>query len=101
MTAPGPSWTSPTIERAAAAASEWGAAIAAVPVKDTIKVVDSGLSVVDTPSREPPLGRQTPQAFRLDILLRAHSEVSHDVTDDAAMVEAIGYPGEAVSWGLT
>ena len=82
----------PTIERAAAAASEWGAAIAAVPVKDTIKVVDSGLSVVDTPSRDRLWAAQTPQAFRLDILLRAHAEVSHDVTDDAAMVEAIGHP---------
>ena len=28
----------------------------------------------------------------MDILLRAHSEVSRDVTDDAAMVEAIGHP---------
>ena len=82
----------PTIERAVAAASEWGAASAAVPVKDTIKVIDSDLSVVDTPSRDCLWAAQTPQAFRLDILLRAHAEVSHDVTDDAAMVEAIGHP---------
>ena len=82
----------PTIERAVATASEWGAAIAAVPVKDTIKLVDSGLCVVDTPSRDRLWVAQTPQAFRLDILLRAHSEISRDVTDDAAMVEAIGHP---------
>ena len=82
----------PTIERAAAAANEWGAASAAVPVKDTIKVVDSDLSVVNTPLRDHLWAAQTPQAFRLDILLRAHSEVSRDVTDDAAMVEAIGHP---------
>ena len=80
------------IERAVAAANEWGAAVAAVPVKDTIKVVDSDLSVVDTPSRDGLWAAQTPQAFRLDILLRAHSEVNDDVTDDAAMVEAIGHP---------
>ena len=86
----------PTIERAVAAANEWGAAAAAVPVKDTIKVVDSDLSVVDTPSRDRLWAAQTPQAFRLDLLLRAHSEVSRDVTDDAAMVEAIGHPREAV-----
>ena len=82
----------PTIERAVAAASEWGAAAAAVPVKDTIKVVDSGLSVVDTPSRDRLWAAQTPQAFRLDLLLRAHSDASRDFTDDAAMVEAIGHP---------
>ena len=62
----------PTIERAVAAANEWGAAAAAVPVKDTIKVVDSDLSVVDTPSRDRLWAAQTPQAFRLDLLLRAH-----------------------------
>jgi 2-C-methyl-D-erythritol 4-phosphate cytidylyltransferase len=33
---------------------------------------------------------QTPQVFRYDLLLRAHEEVAEDVTDDAAMVEAIG-----------
>ena len=82
----------PTIKRAVAAASEWGAAIAAVPVKDTIKVADGNLAVVDTPSRDLLWAAQTPQAFRLDILLRAHSEISRDVTDDAAMVEAIGHP---------
>ena len=82
----------PTIERAVAAASEWGAASAAVPVKDTIKVADGNLAVVDTPSRDLLWAAQTPQAFHLDILLRAHSEISRDVTDDAAMVEAIGHP---------
>ncbi len=82
----------PTVERAVAAATEWGAAIAAVPVKDTIKFVDGDLSVADTPSRDRLWAAQTPQAFRLEILLRAHSEVSRDVTDDAAMVEAIGHP---------
>ena len=80
------------IDRAVAAASDWGAAVAAVPVKDTIKVVDSDLTVVDTPSRDGLWAAQTPQAFRLELLLRAHSEVSRDVTDDAAMVEAIGQP---------
>ena len=82
----------PTIERAVAAANEWGAAVAAVPVKDTIKVADGDMAVVDTPSRDFLWAAQTPQAFRLDILLRAHSEVGHDVTDDAAMVEAVGHP---------
>ena len=38
------------------------------------------------------MGRQTPQAFAYDLLLEAHSLVDYDVTDDAAMIEAIGHP---------
>jgi 2-C-methyl-D-erythritol 4-phosphate cytidylyltransferase len=33
---------------------------------------------------------QTPQVFRYDLLVRAHSEVTTDSTDDSAMVEALG-----------
>jgi 2-C-methyl-D-erythritol 4-phosphate cytidylyltransferase len=33
---------------------------------------------------------QTPQAFRTELLRRAHEEVSEDVPDDAAMIEKIG-----------
>jgi 2-C-methyl-D-erythritol 4-phosphate cytidylyltransferase len=35
---------------------------------------------------------QTPQLFRYERLMRAHREVTADVTDDAAMVEALGEP---------
>src|SRR3990172_3001458 len=35
---------------------------------------------------------QTPQVFRYDHLLRAHREVTAEVTDDAAMLEALGLP---------
>lgn len=72
------------------AANETGAAIAAVPVKDTIKVVSEDNNVVDTPARDRLWAVQTPQIFRRTLLTRAHEEVREDVTDDARMVERIG-----------
>jgi len=75
------------------AAEEWGAAVAAVPVTDTIKQVDTGGLVVDTPAREQLWAVQTPQVFRYALLMRAHQSVRDHgivVTDDAAMVERIG-----------
>ena len=45
------------------------------------------------PARASLWAAQTPQSFAVDLLLRAHSEISDDVTDDdAEMVEAIGHP---------
>ena len=74
----------------AAAASPDGAAIAGVPVKDTIKVVDGNGLVADTPPRETLWAAQTPQIFGYDLLCRAHAEFEGDATDDAMMVEALG-----------
>ena len=74
----------------AVAASPDGAAIAGVPVKDTIKVVDGEGVVTDTPSRETLWAAQTPQIFGYDLLRRSHAEFVGDATDDAMMVEALG-----------
>lgn len=74
-------------------AEEWGAAVAAVPVTDTIKRVDTGGLVVDTPARGQLWAVQTPQVFRYTLLMRAHQSVRElgiVVTDDAALVERIG-----------
>ena len=71
-------------------ASPSGAAIAGVPVKDTIKVVgDDGL-VADTPPRETLWAAQTPQIFDYNLLCRAHAQFHGEATDDAMMVEALG-----------
>ena len=78
------------IQRGLSAALEAGAAVAAVPVKDTIKVTDSQGLVVDTPSRDTLWAAQTPQIFRRDLLEQAHRQISETVTDDARMVELIG-----------
>jgi 2-C-methyl-D-erythritol 4-phosphate cytidylyltransferase len=60
-----------------------------VALRDTIKRVEQG-SVSETIDRSSLVAVQTPQAFTADSLRRAHAEVTADVTDDAAMVEAIG-----------
>ena len=74
----------------AVTASPHGAAIAGVPVKDTIKVVDVEGTVTDTPARETLWAAQTPQIFDYELLCRAHAEFEGDATDDAMMVEALG-----------
>jgi len=63
-----------------------------VPVKDTIKLVSPDLMVNETPDRSLLWAAQTPQVFRYDLLLAAHRTFTEDVTDDAAMVEALGHP---------
>lgn len=75
------------------AAAEWGAAVAAVPVKDTIKVTDKDGWVVDTPNRSLLRGIQTPQAFQTNLLMEAHRRARRkqiQLTDDAALVEQLG-----------
>jgi 2-C-methyl-D-erythritol 4-phosphate cytidylyltransferase len=71
-----------------AAADETGAAICALPVSDTVKRVDGGL-VTATLDRSELVAVQTPQAFRADLLRRAHAG-GDEATDDAALVELLG-----------
>lgn len=80
------------LERGLQAARETGAAVAGVPVKDTIKVAGAGNLVAETPPRETLWAAQTPQIFRYSLLLEAHARCLQDVTDDAAMVEMMGHP---------
>lgn len=70
-----------------------GAAIAGVPLKDTIKVVDGEMAVQDTPRRHTIWAIQTPQVFRRDILENAYREAARQGwigTDDASLVEYAG-----------
>ena len=64
-------------------------AIPGVPVTDTIKVIGAGGVVVSTPERASLVAVQTPQAFRAEVLRRAHAS-GGEGTDDAALVEALG-----------
>ena len=64
-------------------------AVPAIPVADTIKVVDDTGQVMRTPPRGSLRAVQTPQAFRAEVLRRAHAEQGEG-TDDAALVEALG-----------
>jgi len=80
-----------TLERGLQSAQETGAAVAGVPVKDTIKNVSPQQVILNTPDRKCLWAAQTPQVFRYDLLLDAHSRCTEAVTDDAAMLEFIGY----------
>jgi 2-C-methyl-D-erythritol 4-phosphate cytidylyltransferase len=76
-------------ERGLTAAQRTGAAIAVLPLKDTIKrIADS--HVVDTPPRAEHATVQTPQIFRRDVLERALASTDDDVTDEATLVERLG-----------
>ena len=79
------------IVRGLAEARETGAAAAAVPVTDTIKVVEDGGIVIETPPRQNLRAVQTPQVFRFDIIQIAHQQDCDDVTDDATLVERLGH----------
>lgn len=69
------------------------AAIAAVPVKDTIKKVDESGMVIDTPPRSTLWAVQTPQGFDAQLLRAAYAKAEADGflgTDDASLVERLG-----------
>jgi len=73
------------------------ALVVAVPVKETIKLVDESGQVRDTPDRRRLWAAQTPQIFRRDLLLRAYAAAERDGfvgTDDASLVERLGAPVE-------
>ncbi len=79
-------------------------AIPGVPVTDTVKRV-RGAHVTETLDRNELVAVQTPQAFSVAVLRRAHAGES-DATDDAALLELAGRrrrggPGEATNRKLT
>jgi 2-C-methyl-D-erythritol 4-phosphate cytidylyltransferase len=84
--------TSDLIEAVLEGAKETGAALCAIPVMDTVKRADPQMLVRSTVSRDRLWLAQTPQAFRRDLLVRAHELVEGEMTDDAAMVEHISEP---------
>ncbi len=73
------------------AARKYGACTVAVPVKDTIKVVDKNGFGVDTPDRTTLYQVQTPQTFRAEVITEAHKRFREDprpgITDDTMLVE--------------
>ena len=98
------------ISRAIDAAGRTGAAIPAIPVTDTIKLVDGSGNVEATPERARLRIAQTPQAFRFDVILDAHRRAARegrsDFTDDAALAEWAGltvatFEGDPANMKLT
>jgi 2-C-methyl-D-erythritol 4-phosphate cytidylyltransferase/2-C-methyl-D-erythritol 2,4-cyclodiphosphate synthase len=88
--------TAGLIERANAAAARNGAAVPGFLVTDTIKEVDGTGRIVATPQRAMLRAVQTPQAFRFDLIYKAHNAAAaagaRDLTDDAAIAEWAGHP---------
>lgn len=76
-------------------AKKHGASAVGVSVKDTIKVVDSRLKIVDTPDRDALISIRTPQIFDFEMYkkaLRLAQEQKADFTDDCGLFENAGYP---------
>ena len=85
--------TEAVIDRTVRAAHTYGAAAPAIPVKDTIKVVEGGI-VTTTPDRNILKAIQTPQVFDFDLLKGALKQAAQDgsvITDDCSAVELMGY----------
>jgi 2-C-methyl-D-erythritol 4-phosphate cytidylyltransferase len=79
------------IEKGLDAAKETGAAAPAVPVTDTIKLIEGGDIVKQTLPRQNLRAVQTPQVFRFDIVQNTYKFPANDVTDDASLVEKAGF----------
>lgn len=80
------------IDRTVRAAHSYGAAAPAVPVKDTIKIVQGGV-VSSTPERSTLQAVQTPQVFDFDMLRGALKKAEADkaqLTDDCSALERMG-----------
>ena len=83
------------IENSIEAAAECDAVGVAVPVKDTIKVVDDKSIVKTTPDRKALWAIQTPQTFKYDVIMKAYEKAMEDGfygTDDTVLVERMGLP---------
>lgn len=78
------------IENGFLLAGRTGAAVAAVPVKDTIKLVGDDRLIGTTLQRDRLWAAQTPQIFSLDVITRAYESLAAEVTDDGAAVELLG-----------
>ena len=75
------------------AAHDKGAAAVGVAVKDTIKVVDSDMKMVDTPDRSSLISIRTPQVFDFSVYKKALDyavEQGADYTDDCRLMENYG-----------
>ncbi len=81
------------IGECAEAAGKYGAAVAAVPAKDTVKRSDDENFVIETVERNKLWYIQTPQAFQYKLIMEAHrkaEEEGFEGTDDAVLAERAG-----------
>lgn len=91
--------TQDIIGRSLETAKIYGSSVVGMPVKDTIKRVDSLGFVTDTPERNSMWMVQTPQTFKYSVIVEAHQRAQKMrliATDDAALVEKMGKPVKMV-----
>jgi len=67
------------------------AAVAAVPVKDTVKLAADERLIGETLQRDRLWAAQTPQIFSFDMITNAYENLAAEVTDDATAVERLGH----------
>ncbi len=79
-----------TVRAVLSSVRQFGTGVAAMPVRDTIKRADAKGRVLETLNRAELYAMQTPQGFRKETLLKAHRKIKARMTDDAALVEALG-----------
>lgn len=82
------------ILKAVEALEDYDGVVTAVPLKDTIKEVDSENLIRTTVERKDLWAAQTPQVFRPEILMKAHQKARMDGfygTDDSVLLERLGY----------
>ena len=86
--------TEAILKRVDEAVREYDAAAAAVPSKDTVKIVDENGFVVSTPDRRRVFNMQTPQAFNYTLIRGAYEILKEGsmagITDDAMVIERSG-----------
>ena len=96
--------TVPMVSQALETAYQVGGAVIAIPMPDTVKRVDATGRIQETLRRDPLWLIQTPQVFRFSWLVEAHQMAetkSLEVTDDAALIEQLGYPVSVVQGSST
>jgi len=87
-----PCVTTDILERCLETVKRTCACVAAVPVKDTIKIVDENGYAISTPDRNTLWQIQTPQVFSFEVIKNAYDNLMHlvtieGITDDAMVVE--------------
>ena len=96
--------TQQIISLTVSAAKEYGAASCAVPVKDTIKIIDENSCITDTPDRASLRAVHTPQCFDKKLYcacVEKLGEKAKDMTDDCRLAELCGVKVKIVDSSYT
>jgi 2-C-methyl-D-erythritol 4-phosphate cytidylyltransferase/2-C-methyl-D-erythritol 2,4-cyclodiphosphate synthase len=93
------------IENCLQEAAKSGAAMAAVPAKDTLKFVSSEKVIEHTINRDGVWQAQTPQVFKKSLLVAAYARAAGNkdfmATDEAGLLELLGHPVKVVEGSET